>query len=338
MRAQRPNQIRHSQRTGFTLIELLVVIAIIAILVSLLLPAVQQARAAARRMQCRNNLKQISLAAHSFHDVYSAFPPARLILDLPRSQNDDATRYAMDEASWLVRLLPFIEQSALHSLWDEYEPYGLNPAEARNQAVSVFLCPDRHDISNAVAPDSIIKITAPCGCPAGVQFAPGGAVSDYVANHGDLTPGAVNLPTDFYWGGNGTGVIISSRPAGTESEKRRDWQDKIRFADISDGSSNTLLIGESHVPRDEDLKTPFNGPAYYGRHLTNYARIGGPGIPLAHSRRDQRASLYSFGSPHDGIVQFALADGSVRAVSTSIGTRLLGRLTNRKDGETIGEF
>lgn len=329
---------RDPRRSGFTLIELLVVIAIIAILVSLLLPAVQQARAAARRMQCRNNLKQISLAAHSFHDVYSAFPPARLILDLPRSQNNEATRYAMDEATWLVRLLPFVEQSSLHNQWDEYEPYGLIPATARNQAVSVFLCPDRHDISNAVAPDSVIEITAPCGCPAGVQFSPGGAISDYVANHGDLTPGAVNLPTDFYWGGNGTGVIISSRPAGTETRKIRDWKDKIRFADITDGGSNTLLIGEPHVPLDQDLQTPFNGPAYYGRHLTNYSRIGGPGIPLAHSRSDQRAGLYSFGSPHAGIVQFALADGSVRSVSTSIGTRLLGRLTNRKDGETIGEF
>lgn len=328
----------HSQPAGFTLIELLVVIAIIAILVSLLLPAVQQARSAARRMHCVNNLKQITLAAHSFHDTNGAFPPARLILNLPRSQNDSATRIAMDEPSWLVRLLPYLEQAPLHEQWDEYIPYGANPASARNQALSVFLCPERHSADSAVAPDTVIEITSPCGCPAGVQFAPGGAVVDYVANHGDLSPGALNLPSDFYWGGKGTGVVISSRPVGDETAIGRDWLDKIRVADVTDGTSNTILFGEAHVPRDQDLKTPYNGPAYYGRHLTNFSRIGGPGVPIAHSPNDQRAGVYSFGSSHAGIVQFALADGSVRSISTSLSTRLLGHLTNRKDGLVVGEF
>ena len=326
------------RRAGFTLIELLVVIAIIGILVALLLPSVQQARSAASRMRCVNNLKQIGLAAHSFHDINGAFPPARLILDLPRTRNNSATRFAMDEPSWLVRLLPFIEQVALHDQWDEYLPYGTNPLSARNQALPVFLCPDRHSADSAIAPDKKIRITSPCGCPMGVQFAPGGAISDYVANHGDLSPGAINLPTDFYWGGNGTGVIISSRPAGNQNTIRRDWLDKVRLADVTDGASNTLLIGESHVPRDKNLTSPYNGPAYYGRHLTNFSRIGGPGVPLAHGPDDQRGTVYSFGSAHVGIVQFALADGSVRPVSTAVSTRLLGHLTNRRDGRTVGEF
>lgn len=327
-----------ARRSGFTLIELLVVIAIIGILVALTLPAVQQARSAARRMQCSNNLKQLALAAHSFHDTYQAFPPARLILDTPRTQNDTATRIAMDEPSWLVRLLPFLEQSALHNRWDEYTVYGTHPASVRNQALSVFLCPERHSPDSAVSPDKTIRITTPCGCPAGVQFAPGGAIVDYVSNHGDLSPGAVGRSTDFYWGGNGTGVIISSRPKGDEKEIGRDWIDKIRMSDVSDGTSNTILIGEPHVPLDEDLTTPFNGPAYYGRHLTNFARIGGPGIPLAHNRNDQRADVYSFGSSHAGIVQFALTDGSVRSVSTSLSTRVLGHLANRRDRQAVSDF
>ncbi len=333
-----PKRPHAARRSGFTLIELLVVIAIIGILVALILPAVQQARAAARRMQCSNNLKQLALAAHSFHDTYQAFPPARLILDTPRTQNDEATRIGMDEPSWLVRLLPFLEQSALHDGWDEYTVYGTHPVSVRNQALSVFLCPESHSPESAVAPDKIIRITSACGCPVGVQFAPGGAVVDYVANHGDLSPGAVGRSTDFYWGGNGTGVIVSSRPVGDETAIRRDWLDKIGMSDVSDGTSNTILIGEPHVPLDSDLTTPFDGPAYYGRHLTNFSRIGGPGVPMAHNRNDPRAGVYSFGSSHAGIVQFAITDGSVRSVSTSLSTRVLGHLTNRKDGEAVSEF
>lgn len=325
-------------RRGFTIVELLVVIAIIGLLIALLLPAVQQARSAARKAQCSNNLKQLALATHGFHDSYGAFPPARLILDAPRSPNNWGTLIGMDEPSWLVRLMPFVEQTALHQQWDEYQTYGLSPQSARNQAVPIFLCPERHSADNAVVGDETVTITAPCGCPGGTQIVPGGAVADYAANHGDLSPGAVNQPTDFYWGGNGTGVIISSRPVGDQTLIERDWRDKIRMADITDGTSNTLLIGESYVPRGEENKTPYNGPAYFGRHLTNYSRIGGPGVPLAHHRDDQRANLYSFGSSHAGISQFALADGSVRGISTSISTRVLGNLANRHDGETVGEF
>lgn len=329
---------RAEHRDGFTLIELLVVIAVIGILVALTLPAVQQARSAARRMQCSNNLKQIALAAHSFHDTYGAFPPARLILDTPRTPNDTATRIAMDEPSWLVRLLPFMEQSALHERWDEYSVYGTHPASVRNQAIPVFLCPERHSPDSAVAPDKTIRITSPCGCPVGVQFSPGGAVVDYVANHGDLSPGALGRPTDFCWGGNGTGVIISSRPVGDQTAIGRNWLDKISMSDVSDGTSNSILIGEPHVPREKDLTTPFNGPAYYGRHLTNFSRIGGPGVPMAHNPGDPRAGLYSFGSSHAGVVQFAFADGSVRPVSTSLSSRILGLLTNRQDEQVVGEF
>ncbi|WP_417376396.1 DUF1559 domain-containing protein [Gimesia maris] len=326
-------------RSGFTIIELLVAIAIIGLLIALLLPAVQQARAAARKTQCANNLKQLGLATHSFHDTHGAFPPARLILNVPRTAIDNGGMLVgLDEPTWLVRLLPFMEQSSLHAQWDEYLTYGLNPKSARQQALSVFLCPERHSVDTAVVDEEIITITAPCGCPAGTQTVPGGAVADYAANHGDLSPGAISQPTDFYWGGNGTGVIISSRPMGDESGIERNWLDKVRIADVTDGASNTLLIGENHVLGTWKNKTPFNGPAYLGRHLTNFSRIAGPGVPLGHHQNDSRAGSYSFGSSHSGYVQFTMADGSVRTISTSINTRLLGHLANRHDGETIGEF
>ncbi len=144
------------ERRGFTLIELLVVIAIIAILMALLMPGVQQARAAARRMQCTNNLKQLSLAAHSFHDSNGAFPPARLILNVARPVFDQGNNVGMDEATWLVRLLPYLEETPLHDQWDEYETYGRIPDEARNQALPQFLCPERRSADSAVAEDKSI--------------------------------------------------------------------------------------------------------------------------------------------------------------------------------------
>ena len=335
----RSNQRQKSHlRPAFTLLEVLVVIAVIGVLLSLLVPGVQQVRAAARRIHCANNLKQLGLAAHLFHDTYGVFPPARLILDVKRTGLDIGNSVALDEASWPVHLLPYLDQANVYDEWDEYGTYLGQTPVARNRAIAVFLCPARHSVSEAVVPDEQIVITAACGCPAGLQTVPGGAIIDYAANHGDLSPGAVNAPTDFYWGGNGTGVLISSRPAGNQKTVEPDWLDKIGIVDVADGTSNTLLIGEPHIPEGSDKSTPYNGPAYFGRYLTNFARIGGPGVPLAHSSTDQRADQFSFGSSHVGFVQFALADGSGRQISTSTSTRVLGYLANRHDGQPAGGF
>ncbi|MCA9065664.1 MAG: DUF1559 domain-containing protein [Planctomycetaceae bacterium] len=325
-------------RKGFTLIELLVVIAVISVLIAILLPAVQQARAAARKTQCQNNLKQIGLALHQFHDTNGAFPPARLVLDGVRTLSSDGTTSGMDEPSWLIRILPHLEQAALYEEWDLYKPFGSHPLSTRQKVVQTFLCPERHAGTSPVAPDSSVVITLPCGCPGGAQHIPGGAVVDYVGNHGDISPGANGRATDFYWGGRGTGVIISSHPRLKGSDVVAGWVDQIAIRDVSDGTSNTLLVGEPYIPEGELTKSPYNGPAYFGRHFQNFTRIGGPGLPLAHNSRDQRGTLYSFGSAHNGVVQFALADGSVRGVSTSISTSLLANLCNRRDGVRVGGF
>ena len=337
MRLNRSKQATGSRRHGFTLIELLVVIAIISLLVSLLLPAVQQARESARQTQCKNNLKQMALGLHTFHDTYHAFPPARLIQSGIRLPEGATGGWAtgLDEPSWLIRLLPFIEKQGLARQWKVEKAYATHPEELRNIPVVTFLCPDRHRMDSAFVPDQKITITFPCGCGGGTQLIPGGAVADYVCNHGDSSPGAVGAPTDFYWGGNATGVINSSRPVLDGRKVTKDWFDKVSMSDILDGNSNTLLLGEPHVPRGELGNTPYNGPAYMGRNITNFARIGGPGVPIAHNDMDQRAGQFSFGSPHPGIVQFAMADGSVRNIATNISTRVLGHLANRQDGATI---
>lgn len=325
-------------RAGFTLIELLVVIAIIGVLVSILLPAVQHARAAARRSQCQNNLKQIGLAIHQFHDANGAFPPARIVLDGVRTLSSDGTTIGMDEPSWLIHILPHLEQSALFSSWDLYKPFGLQSLKIRQTVVQAFLCPERHGGTSPVAEDSSVVITLPCGCGGGVQNIPGGAVVDYVANHGDLTPGAVGQPTDFYWGGRGTGVIISSHPKMKGFDIVPGWEERIAIRDIKDGTSNTVMVGEPFIPDGQMTKSPYNGPGYFGRHFQNFSRVGGPGVPLAHNSKDQRGIMYSFGSDHNGVVQFAIADGSVRGISTSISSNVLGNLCNRSDGIPISDF
>ena len=133
---------------AFTLVELLVVIAIIGILIGMLLPAVQQIREAARRTDCLNNLRQIGLAAHMFHDANGAFPPSRT------SSAFDTLPWELTDGpeSWFVRLLPFVEQNDIYELWDLSDEYESQVDEAIATPVEVFLCASRHSVSDANTP------------------------------------------------------------------------------------------------------------------------------------------------------------------------------------------
>jgi prepilin-type N-terminal cleavage/methylation domain-containing protein len=338
-----------THRRGFTLIELLVVVAIIGVLVGLLLPAVQKVREAASAVRCQNNLKQVALATTDYHDVYGAYPPAR-IADAPApppSHSPIPTTVPpphtapLDDgyATWLVRILPFIEQANAHARWDLTAPYAGQPAEVRSHVVPAYLCPSRRGPDQAVGETTIgAPIVLPCGCQFPGLPIPGGAVTDYAGNMGDLSAGASGLPSDFYWGGNGTGVIITSR--GVFEGRARAWLDKVRIADITDGTSNTVLVGELHVPRGRLSAVPENGPAYDGARFYYSARVGGPGVPLAAGPDDDvlGMGLFAFGSWHAGVCHFAFADGRVVAVRTTISTDVLSRLCNRQDGQPVPDF
>ena len=326
---------RTPSKRAFTLVELLVVIAIIGILVGLVLPAVQNVRETARRTECVNHLRQIGLATMLFYDANKAFPPARIepaMFPLPRFDCGG------EHPSWLVRIMPYVEQEQLAREWDLALAYTDHPVETVNQPVPLFLCPSRRSIDNAVVQDANIDgmATLPCGCGGATPvLVVGGASGDYGGNHGDPSPGSVGQATDYWRGGNGNGVIISSRatcdfPSGAP----KSWVDRIRRKDIQDGSSHTFLAGEMHIPEGSLNMMPWNGPIFNGEDLTAFSRVGGPTVPLRQAHEEPTA-IFGFGGPHSQVVNFTMADGSTRGVAYTIDTTTLGHLCNRHDGQTV---
>lgn len=136
------------RQLAFTLVEMLVVIAIIGILVSMLLPAVQQVREAARRADCMNNLKQIGIATMLFHDVNGAFPPARIAAAAGGLDGSDCDQGC---ASWLVQLLPFAEQDNLYSLWDFQLDFDEQQIDAITTPIEMLICRSRRTFATANA-------------------------------------------------------------------------------------------------------------------------------------------------------------------------------------------
>jgi len=321
------------RRPGFTLIELLVVIAVIAVLVGLTLPAVQKVREAAARTQCVGNLRQLALAVHHFHDAHGSLPPARVI-DRPPGGSPPAVG---DTATWCVRVLPFLEQQPFYDRWDLSAPYASHAPATRTTAVKTFLCPTRRGPEQAVSADATgPNMVLPCGYTVEGMHLEAGATSDYAGNHGDVSPGIAGAPGDLYWGGNGTGTLISSRPVWADG-KVVGWQDRITLQTLGDGSSNTALVGEMHIRRGRLAATPENGSMYDGRRFFHMSRLGGPGFPLAaHPDDDVHGTeLLVFGSWHPGVCPFASADGRVQLLRTAVSTTVLERLCNRGDGLPI---
>lgn len=129
-------------------------------------------------------------------------------------------------------------------------------------------------------------------------------------------------------------MLIGSRPV-CRAGKLVDWRDKIKISSIRDGTSNTFLVGEAHIAEAQLTIAPVDGPHYSGREFAAIARVGGPSVPIVRNRFEEPPVNFQFGSFHPQICNFALADGSVRAVSNTIDTLALGRLCNRRDGEII---
>lgn len=333
-------------RLGFTLIELLVVIAIIAVLIALLLPAVQQAREAARRSQCRNNLKQIGLALHNYHDQNQKFPPgAVILLGTGAAGSGDGTLAAASTGgydmlwraengdrcqSWMVLILPFIEQTALYNSWNFGADVKSNMLTASGQPlasanVPAYLCPTRPSTKHE-------------NCPMGFKTIPkwSGGYNDYggcfgAGNLAINTTGAVGDRT-MYFGTSPTSAMGTKTNNGGIFYGNSDTS----LRDVMDGASNTILAGEVQRLNNGVLgpQSSFDGWAIGGLP-TLFTTADGAVQSKMGINGDQRETA---GSDHEGGAHFCLADGSVRFLSENMDLGVYNKLGTSGEGEVNGEF
>ena len=289
---------RRNLKGGFTLVELLVVIAIIGVLVALLLPAVQQAREASRRTQCSNNLKQMGLAVHSFHDAYNYIPYTRLDV----------------RETWAVLLWPYLEQQSLFTKWEMNKQYYDQVPEVREATLKVYVCPTRRSPPKKTIDGDVHQDGTRAHTP--------GGVGDYTSCAG--TPAGTN---DYYEGGTFSSVLYTEQTAANGVFWYKGPK-PLRFPSVTDGISNTLFIGEKHI-YVKNLNR--EGSIYNGDHGNSFKKAG-VGAALV---RNINATSGNFGSWHPGVCQFLLGDGSVRILRNEINLTTLGYLAHRFDGQAV---
>ncbi|MBA4029641.1 MAG: prepilin-type cleavage/methylation domain-containing protein [Planctomyces sp.] len=312
------------RRPGFTLIELLVVIAIIAILIALLLPAVQQAREAARRTQCRNNLKQLGLALHNYHDNFNQFPISGGV-STTTPANIARAWVAGDhrKGSVLVKLLPFIDQAPLYGKIDfNLDVHtGNNLTIVQKTMMPAFVCPS--ESSGGRNPNDGVALS--CYSPSvGAQ-----RMINCAAYPGNT----------FGWAGGEPFTNSGSAVSGLFAMEA--WAASIR--DITDGTSNTIAVGEirpmcsDHTNRGwwdtAALWAATTGPI----NFKTCDKTGDQAEPACDGQGD-RATAIAFKSQHTGGAHFLLADGSVRFISENIDYLSYQKLGDRRDGQPVGEF
>jgi prepilin-type N-terminal cleavage/methylation domain-containing protein/prepilin-type processing-associated H-X9-DG protein len=301
------------KKTGFTLVELLVVIAIIAVLIGLLLPAVQKVREAAARSKCVNNLKQIGIALHAYHDSHGAFPPGG-------SSEPTGTPLGTNGGegfSYHTFILPFIEQGDLYAQFDFTENYDVGvDVTLESIYVPIFQCPSAVELY-AVANDGATART-----------------SHYLGNMGPKDPAG----SEYQW----SGIVSTGEAAGNTTQGGVALQGvlgldtQIQFVQVTDGTSNTFLVGElswkganSYRAWSRGCWSPDNLNCVSCKNLTY--PLNQPTVYVPTSNYDD----VTYGSNHTGGANFSMCDGSVRFVSNSTSITILRATASRNGGETL---
>ncbi|HEV3262219.1 MAG TPA: DUF1559 domain-containing protein [Gemmataceae bacterium] len=343
-------------RLGFTMVQLLVVIAMLGLLLLLLLPAMQKVREAANRISCANNLKQVGLGLHNFHDTEGRFPTSPggedalggLGIAYDADGNPLSVKY--QTAGWAFQLLPFIEQQNLYNISDLHEG-------KKDKHDNIFPAdyPDS-DLATATkdnfpAKSYNIDLLKPVGplrsTPIKTYYCPsrrppanyhGVALIDYAAAH----PDAVPLPKDKdnNLSGDPYGTLLMSNPVGLHGVLSARSQ-KVTFASITDGTANTMVIGEKFVrPKDYGGggQGDFMGWAEYGGLDTcrSTTTVHGWVANPSHDRNDiADGQDEQFGSAHPAGINAVFADGSVHNIKYGIDPQVFNALANRDDGTNL---
>jgi prepilin-type N-terminal cleavage/methylation domain-containing protein/prepilin-type processing-associated H-X9-DG protein len=323
-----------TRNRAFTLIELLVVIAIIAILIGLLLPAVQKVREAAARMSCQNNLKQFGLAQHTFNDTRNKLPPGGWAGR--NAQNQWNGDWNDDRGTWLVYSLPYIEQDALYkivpNIESTYNGAGIMRGNATALAarVKTFRCPsDDYNLNEGLS-----NYAASMG-PQCVDGGCGANINQALCNQP-----ALGIPASPDHGN----TVDSSQLRGLYNRLGCE----VNLVAIKDGTSNTIMLGEV-LPRFHDHMSNgtwmhFNGGYAHvstivpiNQGLRQFTRTGACGSATPYDARNWNTS-WGFKSQHSGGANFVFADGSVKFLNESISMTAFVLLGGRNDGQPIPNF
>ena len=323
-----------TKKSAFTLIELLVVIAIIAVLIALLLPAVQQAREAARRSDCKNKLKQIGLAMHNYHDSAQVFPFGCVDGDDAPSYRGGNAAWGGMAGNWRLAILPYLEQAPLYTSVSSLDRRTLNSTpdnssawmthSIQQQVLPVYICP-----SESVGPiTSRNQNGGDTTCPTT------SAMASYQGNASTCAPSGGASNGGYYCGAE-TGAA-GPNPPGMFSH----YPTSIKIAKVTDGTSNTLLVGERTAEKKND--SCGSGLIYDGTNYMcwtgQFGSVGSTNYGINSKCRTGWQAGLGFGSMHTGGCHFVLVDGSVRFISENINSATLTALSTRNYNEVVGDF
>lgn len=319
-------------RMGFTLIELLVVIAIIAVLIALLLPAVQQAREAARRSQCKNNLKQMGLALHNYHDTHQIFPAGAInpgCYNCAQSGVPSSVATNVRNISMHLLILPFLDQAPLYQRLDFSQPMGLSAYTARSitAPVEANATPNMTEIKK--------RRLAVYACPSDSGNTPGthtnSSTGYYTIDYCRTSYGVIAQT----WQDNAHGELLYWGAPGNSQSQRGVFgiNNSARMRDLADGSSNTIAICESPMVKDDAQWGP-----YWGAWTNTYWLTTAYGINKPRSATQPKPMAWSAGSSHTGGCHVLLGDGTVRFLSQNVNLGIFENLVSIADGNVVGEY